>query len=369
MVKTVYTYQYIKDIADDIGRGESFVVKDKNENIIGVLSNEKIMKYLLNPNTKIEKVYIKMKPLESNDILDISKRFLDYNTRIILLKKNNEIIPFTLQDLLKRILDEDSELLKKIKVTDVMQSPAITINYKEEIDKALNIMKNKGVSRLIVVDDNGNAIGLLSISDIIRGFLNINKEDTLYEKREKIEVRTFISNRLIFVNDNDNLYDATKLLYENNIFSLPVLNNGKPVGILTSKDLIAYYIVSKKEEIHNVVVHGINLDEVDINYIKERLDSLIRKYNDIIGESAKLLLHIKKIKEHRKFFGKNIYFSLKAKLIGSKILLHADTETVGLYEGINDIFSIFEEQLEREKSKNKKEYYINRLTKEYFEYI
>lgn len=369
MVKEVYEYQYIKDIIEDIKNGESFIVKDKNNKIIGVLSNEKIVKYLLNPNTRIEKIVIKMKPLESNDIVDISKRFLDYGTRVILLKKGDNIITYTLQDLLKRMIEEDSELLNKIRVSDVMQKPIIVINYKEDINKALSLMKNKGISRLIVVDDDGNAIGILSTSDIIRGLFGMNRENTIYEEKENIEVRSLISNKLIYANINDTLYNVADLLYKNNIFSVPVLDNLKPVGIITAKDLIAYYILTKREEMNNIIIHGINLDEEDKKYIEEKLNSLIRKYNDIIGSSAKIILHIKKINEYKSFLRKNVYFSIKAKLIGSKVNIHADTESVGLYNGIKDIFHIFEEELERIKSKNKKEYYINRLTKEYFEYI
>lgn len=369
MVKEVYIDQYIKDIYEDIKKGENFIVKDKNNKIIGILSNEKIIKYLLNQNTKIEKLYTKMKPIEyTSDLILLSKVFLDHNTRIILLNKNNNIVGYTIFDLLKEILDKDKDLLLKYRAEEVMNEPVI-INYKEDIEKALGIMRSNGVSRMVVVDDNNNAIGLLSVSDIIRFLLEEDKEKRIYEEKEKIEVRSIINNNLIFANKEDDLSKVINLLINNNIFSVPVLDNNKPLGIITAKDILAFYIAIKKESTHRIIIHGMSLDEIDMNHIDSKLENLIRKYGDILGSNAKVILHIKKIREHKEFFRRNLFFKIRAKLIGDKIILYSDTEALGLYEGINEIFNIFESQLESKKNRNKRDYLMERINKEYFDYL
>lgn len=369
MVKEVYIDNTIKDISIDIKNKEDFLVKDKNERIVGVLSNEKALKYLLNPDTKIEKIYVKMKPIDyTNDLKYLAKRFLDYNTRVILLNKDNKIIAYTIFDLLNEILEKDGNILSQYKSEQVMKEP-VTINYKEDIEKALGLMRFKGVSRLIVVDDDNNAVGILSISDIIRFFSEENKEKTIYEEKDKIEIRSIISNKLIFSNKDDDLKKVSELLLNNKIFSVPVLDNNKPVGIITLKDLLAFYFAIKSEKDVKVIVHGINLDEEDIKHFNEKFENLIRKYESIIGGNAKLIVYVKKIKEYKKFLRKYVYFIIKSKFISDKILLNADTESVGLYEGFNEILKILENQLERRKNRNKKEYFIERINKEYFEYI
>jgi acetoin utilization protein AcuB len=64
-------------------------------------------------------------------------------------------------------------LLSEMKVKDVMTDTPLTLSGKETLEKAALIMLNSRISGLPVVDDGGHLIGLLSETDVLRGFIHM----------------------------------------------------------------------------------------------------------------------------------------------------------------------------------------------------
>lgn len=61
----------------------------------------------------------------------------------------------------------------EVKVTEIMSSPVKTISMEKTVKEAGEIMRDKHVHRLIVVDENNRIRGILSVTDIIKGIYNI----------------------------------------------------------------------------------------------------------------------------------------------------------------------------------------------------
>ncbi len=64
-------------------------------------------------------------------------------------------------------------LLSEMKVKDVMTSAPLTLLGNETLEKAAIIMLNSKISGLPVVDASGHLIGLLSETDVLRGFIHM----------------------------------------------------------------------------------------------------------------------------------------------------------------------------------------------------
>jgi acetoin utilization protein AcuB len=64
-------------------------------------------------------------------------------------------------------------LLSEMKVKDIMTKTPLTLSGKETLEKAALIMLNSRISGLPVVDDGGHLIGLLSETDVLRGFIHM----------------------------------------------------------------------------------------------------------------------------------------------------------------------------------------------------
>ena len=63
-------------------------------------------------------------------------------------------------------------LLSEMKVKDVMTAQPLTLNADETLEKAALLMLEDKISGLPVVDDNGHLVGLVSETDVLRGFIH-----------------------------------------------------------------------------------------------------------------------------------------------------------------------------------------------------
>jgi acetoin utilization protein AcuB len=63
-------------------------------------------------------------------------------------------------------------LLAEMRVKDVMTPKLVSLDYKETLEKAAIIMLENKISGLPIMDEDENLIGLLSETDVMRGFIH-----------------------------------------------------------------------------------------------------------------------------------------------------------------------------------------------------
>lgn len=64
----------------------------------------------------------------------------------------------------------------EVKVIEIMHSPPEVIEMNKSVKDAGEIMRNKHIHRLIVIDDSKEMRGLLSLTDIIREIYRISRK-------------------------------------------------------------------------------------------------------------------------------------------------------------------------------------------------
>ncbi len=63
-------------------------------------------------------------------------------------------------------------LLSEMKVKDVMTTNPVRLSQEDTLEKAALVMLNETISGLVIVDKDDNLVGLLSESDVLRGFIH-----------------------------------------------------------------------------------------------------------------------------------------------------------------------------------------------------
>lgn len=140
-----------------------------------------------------------------------------------------------------------------------MKRDVYTIHKDDTIADALKLMRAKKVSGLPVLDGEENLVGFISDGDIIR---HLTSEHSLFvdsHSLEKIEfnsalhdlmkhaVSTIATKRVIAVNVEDNLDEVCYVLGERHLKKVPVMENGRMIGIINVSNIIGY-AVSLMEE-------------------------------------------------------------------------------------------------------------------------
>ena len=117
-----------------------------------------------------------------------------------------------------------------IKVKEIMSSPAITIDHNKTAKDAARLMM-KYRKGFLVVTKRKKAIGVISDSDILKYVVAKDK------KGSRIKVKEIMSKPVIIVSPDDSIIDAVRKMKKSNIHRLPVVSNGKVVGVISLTDI------------------------------------------------------------------------------------------------------------------------------------
>ena len=115
-------------------------------------------------------------------------------------------------------------------IKDVMVTDLVTVTADLNVKEAVKVMNDFEIGCLIVVED-GKAVGILTERDVLKRVVEKGKEP------EKILVKDVMSKPLIVVNPEMGLEEAIETMFKNKIKKLPVVKDGKLVGLVTFTDI------------------------------------------------------------------------------------------------------------------------------------
>jgi len=116
--------------------------------------------------------------------------------------------------------------LKKIMVKDI-----VTVKTDVTVKRAVEVMNEYEIGCLVVVND-GKPVGIVTERDMLKRIIHELREP------EKTNVIDIMSKPLIAVAPKMSAGDAAKLMFERKIKKLPVVENGRLVGLVTLTDLV-----------------------------------------------------------------------------------------------------------------------------------
>jgi len=123
---------------------------------------------------------------------------------------------------------------------DYMVTEVITVYPNDTISHARNLMLERGVKRLLVVDRDGKLVGILTLRDIVR-ILSGRRAPWKWRSLENSLVGTHMTKDLVTITPDTSLYEAAKLMIDFGISGLPVVSSNSLVGLLTKTDLIRFF--------------------------------------------------------------------------------------------------------------------------------
>jgi len=133
-------------------------------------------------------------------------------------------------------------------VSKIMTSNVITLQASSSIAEAAEIFKEKRINHIPIVD-NGQLLGIVSKSDYLffrRGFLNDKTDERIEEIRiSNYEVRDIMTEGIATLEPTQKINVALEIFKENLFHAIPIVENGKLKGILTTFDIIFNLAESK----------------------------------------------------------------------------------------------------------------------------
>ncbi|NNE02611.1 MAG: CBS domain-containing protein [Eudoraea sp.] len=132
-----------------------------------------------------------------------------------------------------------------IPVSTIMTKEIRTIDINENLEKAEHLFKKYKIRHIPVVE-NEKIVGMLSLNDLLR----LSFADGAYKEEENVSSDIYemfsISQLMVrkpeTVSSSTTVKEVAQLLTKTQFHSLPVVDNEKVVGMVTTTDLLKYFL-------------------------------------------------------------------------------------------------------------------------------
>jgi CBS domain-containing protein len=118
-------------------------------------------------------------------------------------------------------------------VADVMTRGALTVEPTASIGEAAEKMVAAGVGAILVVEDFVRIIGIVTERDILRAAAQ-------RARAAEARVRQWMTPDVVTIEPETETGEAARIMFENNFRHLPVVKDGRPLGIVSLRRLSQY---------------------------------------------------------------------------------------------------------------------------------
>ncbi len=173
-----------------------------------------------------------------------------------------------------------SKLFRQTLVEAVM-SPAEVLSENADIGSARVTMRERNISRMPVVNNDGKLVGIIATHDLLRSVKHPHEKMGFYEmaaemdKISAIPVTTIMNNNPPTITKTASLNEVAAALQKYNCSGLTVTESGVPIGIVTLKDLLEVYVGSFAKK--GIYYQTTGLDKED--------DTVIDTVHRMIGDT------------------------------------------------------------------------------------
>lgn len=154
--------------------------------------------------------------------------------------------------------EKETVINRHLTLGNIMKKDVFTVNKNDDLLSVLQLLTDKKISGVPVVDNSGNLCGFISDGDIMKylskahplfvnaySFAVINDEDGFDEKLASLMKSKAIEvakKKVVTIDINTSVEDVCKILNDKHLKKAPVIEDGKMVGIINRSNITKYAI-------------------------------------------------------------------------------------------------------------------------------
>ena len=128
--------------------------------------------------------------------------------------------------------------MKTIRVRDLMTTPALSVGPGSSVAAVRDLMSERGIRHVPVVDENRSVIGVVSQRDVLRSTITTIDADSAH----RTEVRDIMTRDVDTLDASENIATAGEMMLACKYGCIPVVDGTTLIGVLTEADFIRYLV-------------------------------------------------------------------------------------------------------------------------------
>lgn len=137
-------------------------------------------------------------------------------------------------------------------VKDIMSRNLFTLRKQDRLDQAQSLMDQETIQHIPIVDQKQRLVGLVTSRELLRASVSIFSDLDVDEKRDlyhHISLSEIMIEDVLTTSPKTPLSEAARIMEENEVGCLPVMQDDVLVGLITETDFL-HVIAEQKPELY-----------------------------------------------------------------------------------------------------------------------
>jgi CBS domain-containing protein/ribosome-associated translation inhibitor RaiA len=278
---------------------KGFIVTEDDE-YEGVINERQLVQSHVQDSAKVRSLVEPAPKVGRQDgVREVARVLVEGGTRIVPVFEGDALWGVvTADDILTAVLSN----LDALDVSDIYTEQVITVTDETNVGRAINLLREHGVSRLPVIDSEDRLIGMVTTHDIadfaVRGMERQQKGDRSGDRDRVLDIPVYdIMNSPVETTTLDaSVETAVERMLDNDYAGLVVTaGEDRTVdGIITKTDVLRALTFTEEEHMDVQVTNVHLLDTLAREQLRERIEDVADKYQKMQVHHA----HVR-LKQHK----------------------------------------------------------------------
>lgn len=342
------------------------VAVENDGDYVGAISYRELIRHaqFASGDTKLEKVTHEAPEFDPSDTLvDLARLRINSGRKLLIHVENGKLQSIVsdkeFMDVSRRIKEFENYSTRNLASHELVEA-----FEHDSISKVRHMMLDNNISRIPVLDSEGNLTGIVRSTDLLRmlikhqspnpgGTSGKSLKDTQIaggdekDAMSEIDIKEIMSRNTLEIEGFGPVQNAVELMVKNGESDIMITDSGYPEAILTVKDLVKYISDQGMDNFVLVNLVGLEVDEekaaVHDKISTQLKGSLGRK----IDNPEELSMHIKKSDKD----GNKHRYEINAKLFSELGITTSTVEEWDLLEAVDIALDELNTQVRKEKEK------------------
>ncbi len=281
----------------DREKPRGIVVTDDGE-YAGVIGERELIRSRVDDDTKAAAL---MKPAPEidrhEDVREVARLLVEGNVKIAPVYEGARLYGIVTAD---GVLQAVLENLDAISVGDIYTSDVVTVQEDADVGQAINRLREHGISRLPVINEEGRLTGILTTHDIVDFVVREADRQGRHDRAGDLDrmldlpVYDMTSSPVLTTTPGESVRTAVRRMLDNDFDGLVVTpdgDDGVVEGVVTKTDVLRALTFTEEEAMDVQITNVDLLDTLSREEIRESITRVADKYREMQVLHAHVRFH------------------------------------------------------------------------------
>ena len=273
------------------------IVVTEDGEYAGIINQKQLLQSHIQDDAKVRGM-IRSAPRVNrrDDVREVARVLVESGAKLAPVFEGDDLWGVVTED---AILEAVLENLDALDVSEIYTDDVVTVTTDTSIGTVINRLREHGVSRLPVLDDDGQLTGMVTTHDIadfaVRNMERQQKGDRSGDIDRILDIRVYdiMNSPVETTTPTESVRDAVTRMLDNDYAGLVVTpeDDGTVVGIITKTDVMRALTFTEEEHLDVQITNITLLDAITRDEIRQRIEGVSEKYQKMHVQHAHVRFH------------------------------------------------------------------------------